>query len=179
MAGLLNALARTSGSWTEQRVVVFGAGTAGVGIADQIRDQMVRHGLSKEDATRRIWLVDLPGLLTADMTDGLLDFQRPYARPQEEVAGLARTPCAPIAAAETRWPAMSALRTAAAAKSGIIDLATTVSAVKPTILIGTSTTPHEQFEAERRKVNALRDAMQASNAKAMDWWTRPYLERPS
>ena len=54
------------------------------------------------------------------------------------VAGLARTPCAPIAAAETRWPAMSALRTAAAAKSGIIDLATTVSAVKPTILIGST-----------------------------------------
>ena len=73
MAGLLNAVARTGRSWTEQRVVVFGAGTAGVGIADQIRDQMVRHGLSKEDATRRIWLVDLPGLLTADMTDGLLD----------------------------------------------------------------------------------------------------------
>jgi hypothetical protein len=33
---------------------------------------------------------------------------------------------------------MSALRTAAAAKSGIIDLATTVSAVKPTILIGST-----------------------------------------
>src|SRR5215472_5812203 len=48
MAGLLNAVARTGGSWTEQRVVVFGAGTAGVGIADQIRDQMVRHGLSKK-----------------------------------------------------------------------------------------------------------------------------------
>ena len=154
LAGLLNALARTGGSWTEQRVVVFGAGTAGVGIADQIRDQMVRHGLSKEDATRRIWLVDLPGLLTADMTDGLLDYQRPYARPQEEVAGLARTPCAPIAAAETRWPAMSALRTAAAAKSGIIDLATTVSSVKPTILIGTSTTP-QQFTKDIVRTMAL------------------------
>src|SRR5262249_53956024 len=143
MAGLINAVARTGGSWTEQRVVVFGAGTAGVGIADQIRDQMVRHGLSEEDATRRIWLVDLPRLLTADMTEGLLDSQRPYARPQQEVAGLARSPCAPIAAAETRWPAMAALRTAAAAKSGIIDLATTVAAVKPTILIGTSTTPQQ------------------------------------
>ena len=47
LAGLLNAVARTGGSWTEQRVVVFGAGTAGVGIADQIRDQMVRHRLVK------------------------------------------------------------------------------------------------------------------------------------
>lgn len=147
IAGLLNAVARTGTPWSEQRVVVFGAGTAGVGIADQIRDLMVRHGLSKEEATRRVWLVDLPSLLTADMSDGLLDFQRPYARPDAEVAGLARTRCEAIPAAETRWPEMSALRAAAAAKGGIIDLATVVAAVKPTILIGTSTTPH-QFTQE-------------------------------
>jgi Malic enzyme, N-terminal domain/Malic enzyme, NAD binding domain/Sortase domain len=38
-----------------QRVVIFGAGTAGVGVADQIRDAMVREGLSKDDATKRFW----------------------------------------------------------------------------------------------------------------------------
>src|SRR5436309_1980495 len=54
-----------------QRVVIFGAGTAGVGIADQIRDAMVREGLSKEDAARRFWCVDRQGLLTGDMA-GLL-----------------------------------------------------------------------------------------------------------
>src|SRR5207302_5983618 len=56
-----------------QRVVIFGAGTAGVGIADQIRDAMMREGLSKEDATRHFWCVDQPGLLTADMTGRLRD----------------------------------------------------------------------------------------------------------
>lgn len=142
LGALLNAVDRSGTPWTEQRVVILGAGTAGVGIADQIRDQMVRKGLSKEDATRRIWLVDLPGLLTADMSDGLLDFQRPYARPLDEVAGFARTPADTIPAAETRWPEMSAIRTAEVGKSGIIDLATVVANVKPTILIGTSTTPH-------------------------------------
>lgn len=147
LSGLLNAVARTGTPWTEQRVVVFGSGTAGVGIADQIRDLMVRHGLSKEDATRRLWLVDLPGLLTDDMTEGLLDFQRPYARPEAEVAGFARTPCETIPAAETRWPEMAALRASAVVKGGIIDLATVVDAVKPTILIGTSTTP-QQFKEE-------------------------------
>ena len=145
LSGLLNAVARTGTSWTEQRVVVFGSGTAGVGIADQIRDLMVHHGLSSEEATRRLWLVDLPGLLTAEMTDGLLDFQRPYARPEAEVAGYARTQCEEIPSAETRWPEMAALRAKAAVKGGIIDLATVVDAVKPTILIGTSTTP-QQFK---------------------------------
>ena len=147
MAALLNAVAHTGTPWTEQRVVVLGAGTAGVGIADQIRDQMVRKGLSQDEATRRVWLVDLPGLLTAEMTDGLLDFQRPYARPMDEVAGLARTPCEVAASAAARWPEMAALRRAEAEKGGIIDLAAVVAAVKPTVLIGTSTQPQMFTEA--------------------------------
>lgn len=141
MAGLFNAVKLTGTSWTDQRVVVLGGGTAGCGIADQIRDQMVRAGLSHDDATRRVWIVDLPGLLTEDMSDGLLDYQRPYARPADEVAGLARTPCDVDHSAETRWPAMAKLRAEASRGDGIIDLATVVAAVEPTILIGTSTTP--------------------------------------
>src|SRR5581483_1274409 len=49
-----------------QRVVIFGAGTAGIGIADQIRDAMVREGLSKDEVARRVWCVDREGLLTAE-----------------------------------------------------------------------------------------------------------------
>ncbi|GAA3333042.1 hypothetical protein GCM10020331_095540 [Ectobacillus funiculus] len=67
----------------EHRVVVFGAGTAGIGIADQVRDAMVREGLSWEEANRRFWCIDRNGLLADDM-NGLYDFQRPYARPAEE-----------------------------------------------------------------------------------------------
>ena len=70
----------------EQRVVIFGAGTAGVGIADQIRAVMVADGVSEADAIRRFWLVDKPGLLLDDMQD-LRDFQAPYARPRGEVDG--------------------------------------------------------------------------------------------
>ncbi len=101
----------------------------------------MRAGLTKEEATRHIWVVDLPGLLTEEMSDGLLDFQRPYARPTSEVAHYPRTPSEPNTAAETRWPAMASLLAARSAKGGIIDLATTVAEVKPTIMIGTSTTP--------------------------------------
>ena len=59
---------------TDQRIVIFGAGTAGVGIADQLRDAMVGDGLRRGGATRRIWCVDRQGLLTDDMA-GLRDFQ--------------------------------------------------------------------------------------------------------
>lgn len=143
LAGLLNAVEVTGQSWKEQRVVILGAGTAGCGIADQIRDQLMRSGnLSKDEATRRIWLVDLPGLLTDDMAGDLLDFQRPYARPVAEVAHWTRTPSTPNGTAETRWPAMAKLLAAQARGAGMIDLATTALEVKPTILIGTSTSPH-------------------------------------
>jgi malate dehydrogenase (oxaloacetate-decarboxylating) len=138
MAGLFNALKVTGTRWRDQRVIMFGGGTAGVGIADQIRDQMVRDGLDEAQATRQIWIVDLPGLLTDDMGDGLLDYQRPYARPAAEAAGWAKTPAQIDPSAATRWPQMAALRQARAA-SGIITLETVVGQVKPTVLIGAST----------------------------------------
>ena len=58
-----------------QRVVIFGAGTAGIGIAEQIRDAMVREGLSNADAATRFWCVDREGLLTTDIADELRDYQ--------------------------------------------------------------------------------------------------------
>jgi malate dehydrogenase (oxaloacetate-decarboxylating) len=138
MAGLFNALKVTGARWRDQKVVIFGGGTAGIGIADQVRDQMVRDGLGLDQATRQIWIVDLPGLLTDDMSDGLLDYQGPYARPAAEAAGWAKTPVQIDPSAATRWPEMAALRQARAS-SGIITLQTVVEQVKPTILVGCST----------------------------------------
>src|SRR5580698_3453574 len=73
-----------------QRIVIFGAGVAGIGIGDLIRDVMLDaglfgEGLSPADATRRFWLVDVHGLLTNDMGDRLQDYQATYARPAAEV----------------------------------------------------------------------------------------------
>jgi len=97
-----------------QRVVIFGAGTAGIGIADQIRDAMVREGLSKKDAIERIWCVDRPGLLTDDPGDCLDACQAAYARPAAKVKG---------------WKH----------DGGAISLAEVVRRVRPTMLIGAST----------------------------------------
>jgi len=100
----------------DQRVVIHGAGTAGLGIADMMRDVMVREGLSQEEATRRFWALGRRGLLTDDRAEHQYDFQRPYARPAGEVA---------------RW---------SSSDSGI-GLADVVVNAKPTMLIGTSTQP--------------------------------------
>ena len=153
MAGLFNALKVTGTRWRDQRVVILGGGTAGVGIADQIRDQMARDGLEAGQATRQIWIVDLPGLLAEDMGEGLLDYQRPYARPTDEVSGWATTPVAVDPSAAIRWPEMAALRQVRAA-SGIITLQTVVRQVKPTVLIGASTA-HGAFT--REVVEAMSD----------------------
>jgi malate dehydrogenase (oxaloacetate-decarboxylating) len=146
MAGLYSALKVTGTRWRDQRVVIFGGGTAGIGIADQIHDQMVRDGLDQKQARKQIWIVDLPGLLTDDMINGMLDYQRPYVRATAEAADWGKTPVAIDPAAAVRWPEMAALQQARA-DSGIIGLQTVIEKVQPTILIGTSTA-HGAFTKE-------------------------------
>jgi malate dehydrogenase (oxaloacetate-decarboxylating) len=107
-----------------QRVVIFGAGTAGVGVADQLRDAMVREGLSKENAARRFWCVDRQGLLTTDMTGSLHDYQLAYARPAAEGKG---------------WKHDD--------NGNGVSLAEVVRRVKPTMLIGASTASGSFTEA--------------------------------
>ncbi|WP_051760717.1 NAD-dependent malic enzyme [Herbidospora cretacea] len=86
LAAMLSAVKVSGLPMRDQRIVVFGAGTAGIGIADQLRDAMIRDGLDHEEAIRRIWPIDKQGLLTDDMGD-LRDFQVPYARPAGEGGG--------------------------------------------------------------------------------------------
>ncbi|MDQ0199272.1 NAD-dependent malic enzyme [Neobacillus ginsengisoli] len=83
LAAVLGAVRASGIPLSEHRIVVFGAGTAGIGIADQVRDAMIREGLSWESANRRFWCIDRNGLLAVNM-DELYDFQRPYARPADE-----------------------------------------------------------------------------------------------
>jgi len=138
LAGLFGALKVTGTRWRDQRVVILGGGTAGIGIADQIHDQMVRDGLELKQASSQIWVVDLPGLLTDDMRDGILSYQRPYLRPAGEVSGWPKSPVEIDPSAAVRWPEMAALQQALA-DTGIIALQTVIEKVKPTILIGAST----------------------------------------
>ncbi|WP_411813172.1 NAD-dependent malic enzyme [Bacillus swezeyi] len=115
LAAVLAAVKISKVPLKEHKVVIFGAGTAGIGNAEQIRAAFLKEGMSEEESYRRFWCVDRNGLLTDDMTD-LQDLQKPYARPAGEVKEFERN-----GPGET------------------IDLAEVVKKVHPTILIGTST----------------------------------------
>jgi malic enzyme len=90
LAAVVSAMRVCGTPLRNQRVVILGAGTAGIGIADFIRDVMVREGLTPEAASRRFWCVDANGLLVDDMGDQLRDYHETYARPSAEVKGWRR-----------------------------------------------------------------------------------------
>ena len=99
--------------WDEARFGMFGAGSAGTGIADQIKDAISQNtGKSAEEAGKQIWCVDKPGLLLQGKKDQLTSAQMPYARQDKEWEGKEHG-----------------------------DLPSVVKEVKPHVLIGTSTKP--------------------------------------
>ena len=73
---------------SDLRLVIVGAGSAGIGIARQATGALVAAGLSADEARRRCWLVDRDGVLH-DHLEGLHEFQAGYVRPWDEVARLA------------------------------------------------------------------------------------------
>jgi malate dehydrogenase (oxaloacetate-decarboxylating)(NADP+) len=87
LAGLTTALEILDASLTGQRVLFFGAGSAGVGIADMIVSAMQLKGLSQEDARQRISLFDSKGLLEASRTD-LSEDQKVFAHKAEPTRDL-------------------------------------------------------------------------------------------
>ncbi len=114
VATVLSALAQSGQPLLDQRIVIHGAGSAGIGIAEQLAGALSQAG--HPEARSAIWALSSRGLLCAS-TAGLRDFQRPWARADAEVADFAR------------------------AADGRIDLAEVVRRVRPTILIGTSGQP--------------------------------------
>jgi malate dehydrogenase (oxaloacetate-decarboxylating) len=112
LAAAFSAVRATGSHIRDQRVVIYGAGTAGLGIADMMREQMIQEGLTQREATDRFYPLTTDGLILND-SPGLFDFQQPYARSREDIRG---------------W-----------AGSGKVGLADVVAHVHPTILIGTST----------------------------------------
>ncbi len=138
VAGLMAVTTFHGGRLRDHRVVIAGAGSAGVGIRDQILTAMVADGAERAEAERRILVVDSKGLVIEDRTD-LTPYKRSLAVPRDTVAGW-----------EIAGP--------------FIGLADVVRNAEATVLIGVSGTPglfteeivrHVGAHAERPIIMAL------------------------
>jgi malate dehydrogenase (oxaloacetate-decarboxylating) len=113
---LLAAVATAGGQLRDQCVAILGAGSAGCGIAEQLKAAMVEEGLSEGDARARFFMIDRPGLLH-DGLEGMRPFQKRLAQPKDRVASWGSAVGQPIS---------------------LLDV---VQQAHPTILIGTSGQP--------------------------------------
>ncbi|EGP4841572.1 TPA: malolactic enzyme [Enterococcus faecium] len=112
LAGVLGGLNISGEQLKDQIILTFGAGTAGVGIANILLDEMIRQGVPEEEARQHFYQVDKQGLLFED-TEGLTPGQIPFARKRSEFTNT----------------------------DELTNLEAVVKAIHPTIMIGTSTQP--------------------------------------
>jgi malate dehydrogenase (oxaloacetate-decarboxylating) len=111
-ATLISAINVTGTPLEQQRIVVFGFGSAGLGITNLLAQFIEDRGLSKEEARARFYGIDFYGLIT-DSRQNVEAEQLPYARKEQEVQSW-------------RQP------------NGKIALLDVIRNVKPTVLIGVS-----------------------------------------
>lgn len=110
LGGIFGAMDITGEKLTDQIYLCYGGGSAGAGIADRVHAEMVSEGLSSEEAYKHFFMIDKQGLLFDDMED-LTPAQKPFAKKREDFAN-----CGDM--------------------TKLLDV---IKAVKPTILVGTST----------------------------------------
>ena len=157
LGAILGAVKVTGKSLTEQQIVMLGAGSAGIGVADGLRGAMKGEGLSEQEAHSRFWVIDKDGLLHFGRKD-LTAEQSVYAQPESRVS---------------KWPRTS---------NGHIGLADVIGMSDATILIGLSTVGGAFSETivremarkvERPIIFPLSNPTSKSEAKAEDLirWT--------
>jgi malate dehydrogenase (oxaloacetate-decarboxylating) len=110
-AVMMTAMRVKKSRFADQRFLIAGMGQAGIGIASNILTMLKDEGLSDDEGRRRIFAIDMPGLLCQDMP-GLSKWQEVFARDRADVAG---------------WSLPSSDRI------GLMDV---VRNAKPTVLIG-------------------------------------------
>ena len=125
LAGVLGALNISKQKLADQKFLTFGAGTAGMGIAKMLYDEMVRQGVEPAEAKKHFYLVDVQGLLFDD-TEGLTPEQKQFTHQRSEFANA----------------------------DELTDLLRIVKAVQPTVMIGTSKQPGAFTEAVVKEMAA-------------------------
>lgn len=114
IAAILAGLRHTKQSLVEQRIIIFGAGSAGMGVTESIYKAMLTNGMSENAAKKCFWLVDRHGLIT-EYTSNITLAQSAFLRKKSEI---------------DHWPVINKAN---------ITLLEVVENVRPTILIGCST----------------------------------------
>jgi malate dehydrogenase (oxaloacetate-decarboxylating) len=84
LAALIAAVNITKQNLRDQRVVILGGGSAGLGISDMIVTAMVDEGLSIEEARRRIYIVEVDGLMDFNSRN-VSEAQKPYIKSLAEL----------------------------------------------------------------------------------------------
>ncbi|BDZ30420.1 malolactic enzyme [Lactiplantibacillus sp. WILCCON 0030] len=128
LAGILGALNISKESIKDQKILSFGAGTAGMGIANQIMDELMQAGLTEAEAKQHFYAVDKQGLLFDD-TEDLTPAQKAFTRSRSEFSNA----------------------------DELTNLAAVVKAVHPTVMIGTSTQPGTFTESIIKEMAAHTD----------------------
>lgn len=111
LAAFLSAMQAIDIPLDKHKIVIFGAGTAGLGIAEQIHNAMVRLGVPAEQAYQQFWLIDKNGLLL-NTSSNICEHHLPFARNIDHVKHFNN--------------------------QEDLSLLNIVNEVKPTILVGTS-----------------------------------------
>ncbi|MDC7952465.1 malolactic enzyme [Liquorilactobacillus mali] len=153
LAAAIGAMKISKQELKDQKFLTFGAGTAGMGIANQIFTELVQEGLTEEEARRHFYLVDKQGLLFNDTPD-LTPAQKAFTRDRSEFANA----------------------------DELTNLAAVVKAVHPSVMVGTSTQPGTFTEeivkemaahTERPLIFPLSNPTKLAEAKAADLikWT--------
>jgi malate dehydrogenase (oxaloacetate-decarboxylating) len=114
LGAILAAIKVTEKSFKDQQIVIFGAGSAATGVADELRVAMTEEGLTDEEARSRFWLINSKGVLHSGRKD-LNPEQMIYAQPENRIFG---------------WPRTN---------NGNVGLADVIGQIDATILIGLST----------------------------------------
>ena len=114
LGAILSAIKVTGKNLKDQQIVMFGAGSAGIGVADGLRTALKEDGLSEQEARSHFWAIDRDGLLHSGRRD-LSPEQSIYAQAQDRLSG---------------WPRSA---------KGEIGLAEVIGKIDATVLIGLST----------------------------------------
>jgi malate dehydrogenase (oxaloacetate-decarboxylating) len=120
LGALYKAMKITKKKFSDQQVVILGAGSAGTGIVEYILEAMVTEGMNETEARKHFFLLDSKGLLHSDRTN-LTPIQQKFAQSFELLSG---------------WRL----------SNGQIKLAEVIENISATILIGVSSQPGQFTE---------------------------------